>query len=237
MIPRTEIRIPSHGEELAAYLYRPDIRSGKPAPCVVMAHGFSGTRDDGLPAYAEAFCKAGFAVIVFDYRYFGASTGEPRQLLDIASQQDDYRAVIDCAREAAGIDPDRIVLWGSSFSGGHVLVVAAGDPRIAAVISQAPFTDSLSVIRRMSFENLIKAGVAGVVDRVGAMVGRDPVYIPAVGSPGTFAIESGLGSINTGPHSGITVTASRLSAEGSGTVGDGKPAYHIQAGAGSVTLH
>jgi len=61
---------------------------------------------------------AGFAVHVFDYRHFGASTGEPRQLLDIGRQHDDYRAVIAWARQLDGIDPDRIVLWGSSFSGG-----------------------------------------------------------------------------------------------------------------------
>ncbi|MCW1958546.1 MAG: alpha/beta fold hydrolase [Mycobacterium sp.] len=182
---RVEVRIPSHGEQLAAYLYRPDVPG--PVPCVVMAHGFSGTRDDALPGYAEAFCDAGFAVVLFDYRHFGASTGEPRQLLDIARQQDDYRAVVDWARGADGVDPDRIVLWGSSFSGGHVIVVAAGDPRIAAVISQAPYTDSVPVIRRMPPLNLVRAIVAAVRDRAGAALGRAPVLIPAAGAPGTFA--------------------------------------------------
>src|SRR5512135_3340958 len=109
-----------------------------------MAHGFSATRDDGLPGYAEAFRDAGFVVVLFDYRHFGASTGEPRQLLDIRRQLEDYRAVIAWARSLDGVDPDRIVLWGSSFSGGHVLVVAATDPRIAAVIAQAPNTDSIA---------------------------------------------------------------------------------------------
>jgi cephalosporin-C deacetylase-like acetyl esterase len=75
---------------------------------------------------------------LFDYRHFGASTGEPRQLLDIARQLDDYRAVIGWARGLDGVDPERIVLWGSSFSGGHALALAAADARIAAVISQAP---------------------------------------------------------------------------------------------------
>ena len=132
-----DICIPSRGEQLAAYLYRPESPHGD-VPCVVMAHGFSATRDDGLPAYAEAFRDAGFAVVLFDYRHFGASTGEPRQLLDIGRQHDDYRSVIAWPRRLDGIDPDRIVLWGSSFSGGHVLAVAAGDPRIAAVVSRHP---------------------------------------------------------------------------------------------------
>jgi dienelactone hydrolase len=182
---RVEVRIPSHGEQLAAYLYRPAV-PGR-VPCVVMAHGFSGTRDDALPGYAEAFCDAGYAVVLFDYRHFGASTGQPRQLLDIAAQQDDYRAAIAWARHADGIDPDRIVLWGSSFSGGHVISVAATDPRIAAVIAQAPYTDSVPVIRRMPPRNLVRAVAAAVKDQIGAALGRKPTLIPAAGPPGTFA--------------------------------------------------
>ena len=132
---RDDVRIPSRGEELAAYVYRPDATGGD-APCVVMAHGFSATRDDGLPGYAEAFRDAGFVVVLFDYRHFGASTGEPRQLLDIARQHDDYRAVIGWARGLDGVDPERIVVWGSSFSGGHVLAIAAaGDPGTVAAMT------------------------------------------------------------------------------------------------------
>lgn len=183
---RVDVRIPSHGEELAGYLYRPAGVTA-PVPCVVMAHGFSATRDDALPGYAEAFTDAGFAVLLFDYRHFGASTGRPRQLLDIGRQQDDYRAAVQWARNAEWIDPDRIALWGSSFSGGHVLTVAAADPRIAAVIAQAPYTDSLPVIRRMPVRNLVRAGVAAVRDAAGAVLGREPTLIPAAGPPGTFA--------------------------------------------------
>lgn len=185
---RQDIRIASHGEQLAAYLYRP--AGDPPVPAVVMAHGFSATRDDGLPGYAESFVQAGCAVVLFDYRYFGASTGEPRQLLDIGAQQDDYRAVVAWARQSPGIDPDRIVLWGSSFSGGHVLAVAADDPRIKAVIAQAPFTDSVAVARRMPVRTLLRAGAVALRDLVAARRGRAPVYLPAVGPPGTVAVLS-----------------------------------------------
>lgn len=188
--PRQDILIPSHGEMLAAYLYRPDGEG--PRPCVVMAHGFSATRDDGLPAYAEAFRDAGLAVVLFDYRHFGRSSGEPRQLLDIGRQQDDYRAVIEWARHTDGIDPERIVLWGSSFSGGHVLTVAAGDPKIAAVVAQAPFTDSIATIRAMPVRNAILASVAAVRDQLGALLGRPPHYLAAVGAPGSVAAMTAL---------------------------------------------
>jgi uncharacterized protein len=181
-----DVRIPSHGDQLAAYLYRPDSAQGD-VPCVVMAHGFSATRDDGLPAYAEAFRDAGFAVILFDYRHFGASTGEPRQLLDIDRQLDDYRAAVTYARQLDGVDPARIILWGTSFSGGHVLALAATDPNLAAVIAQAPFTDGIPTLALMPLTNALRATYSGLRDQVGAWLGRSPHLIPAVGDPGTFA--------------------------------------------------
>jgi dienelactone hydrolase len=182
---REDLRIPSDGEQLAAYVYRPE-PANRDMPCVVMAHGFSGTRDDGLPAYAEAFRAAGYVVVLFDYRHFGASSGQPRQLLDITRQIADYRAVVQWAHQLDGVDPDRIVLWGTSFSGGHVLEVAANDPRIAAVIAQVPFTDSLTVLR-VPLKNVVRLTVAGLRDQVGAWRGHPLRLVPAIGDPGTLA--------------------------------------------------
>jgi fermentation-respiration switch protein FrsA (DUF1100 family) len=184
---RTEVTIPSGGETLAAYLYLPEDGEG-PLPVVVMAHGFSATRDDALPAYAEAFQAAGLAVVVFDYRHFGASSGQPRQLLDIGRQHDDYRAVVGWVRADERFDADRVALWGSSFSGGHVVEVAATDPRIAAVVSQAPFTDGLATLAKVPPKNAVRATAVGIADRAGALLGRPPVTVPAVGDPGTFAV-------------------------------------------------
>lgn len=102
---------------------------GEPAaalPCVVMAHGFSGTMDR-LFRYAERFATAGMAVLVFDYRNFGASGGQPRQLIDIPGQQADWRAAIGYARNHQAIDPQRTALWGSSLGGAHAVTVAAAD--------------------------------------------------------------------------------------------------------------
>ena len=181
-----DVRISSAGEQLAAYVYRPESTEDD-VPCVVMAHGFSATRDEALSAYAEAFRDAGFAVVVFEYRHFGASTGEPRQLLDIGRQLDDYRAAITYARGLDGVDPTRIVVWGSSFSGGHVMAVAAADPNLAAVIAQAPYTDGIPTLAAMPVKNALRATYAGLRDQIGAWLGRQPYLIPAVGDPGTFA--------------------------------------------------
>jgi fermentation-respiration switch protein FrsA (DUF1100 family) len=186
MSNRTDVSIPSGSETLAAWLYRPADTSG-PVPCVVMAHGFSATREEGLAPYAEAFAAAGLAALVFDYRYFGDSTGEPRQLLDVRAQREDYRAAIAYARDLDGIDAARIALWGSSFSGGHVMALAQGDPRIAAVVAQAPFTNGLAIVGVTPKANLLRATADGVRDQVGALLGRPPVMLKAVGAPGTYA--------------------------------------------------
>lgn len=90
------------------------------------------------------------------------------------------------AHQLEGVDPDRIVLWGTSFSGGHVLEVAANDPRIAAVIAQVPFTDSLTVLR-VPLKNVVRLTVAGLRDQVGAWRGHPLRLVPAINDPGTLA--------------------------------------------------
>ncbi len=197
MSTRSDVAFPSGAERCAAYLYAPEgeLNPGSPVPCVVMAHGFSATRDDGLPAYATAFAEAGFAALVFDYRHFGSSSGEPRQLLDIGRQQDDYRAAIAYARSTPGIDPDQIALWGTSFSGGHVLTVAAGDPRIAAVVAQAPYTDSIPTLALAPPKNALRGAAEALYDAIGARLGRPAHYLAAAAPPGGFAVMTQPGAV------------------------------------------
>ena len=183
---RTELTFDSGGVDCAAYLYRP-AESGV-VPCVVMAHGFAATRDDGLPAYAQRFTEAGLAVLLFDYRHFGASGGQPRQLIHVGRQHEDYHAAIRCARHLDGVDPDRIVLWGASFSGGHVIAVAAGDSRVAAVISQVPFADGLIGTWQTPLPTLLGLVAAGVQDAAGSLRGRPPHLVPAIARPGQVAV-------------------------------------------------
>jgi fermentation-respiration switch protein FrsA (DUF1100 family) len=185
-VNRTDVTFSSGGTDCAAWLYRPD-GDGK-LPIVVMAHGFSGTRELRLDAYAERFAAAGIAALVFDYRHFGASGGEPRQLLDIGEQHEDYRAAVAYARARDWVDPDRVALFGTSFSGGHVIAIAAGDPRIAALVSQCPFTDGLATLPKLGVVNAIKLTIAGLSDQVRALRGHPPLYIPAIGAPGSLAV-------------------------------------------------
>jgi pimeloyl-ACP methyl ester carboxylesterase len=167
------------------------LSKGGQTPCVIMAHGFAGTIDMGLEPYARHFAEAGMNVALFDYRHFGLSDGTPRQLLSIRRQLRDWAAAIDHVRGMAGIDPDRIALFGTSFSGGHVVEIAARDRKIAAVISQCPMMDGFAALRNYSgyagFGSLIKLSLAGGYDMARGLLGMKPFRLPVVGKPGTLA--------------------------------------------------
>ena len=138
-VSRSDLDFPSQGIRCAGWLYRPESANTGRLPAVVMAHGFTAVRDQRLTAYAEAFASAGFAVLLFDYRHFGDSEGEPRQLLDVGRQLQDWEAAIATVRDLPDVDPERVALWGTSFGGAHAQATAARDPRIAAVVAQVPF--------------------------------------------------------------------------------------------------
>jgi len=176
----------SGGVSCAALLYQPV--ASHPVPCVVMAHGFSGVKEQRLPAYAERFVQAGMAVLLFDYRHFGESAGEPRQLLSIARQLQDWEAAIRSARQLPGIDPERLALFGSSLSGGHVQTMAARDSRIAAAIAQVPFCDGLLNLPRLGISHALRLTVAGLRDLFSGLLGLPPYRIPVKGKPGALAV-------------------------------------------------
>ncbi|WP_293001717.1 alpha/beta fold hydrolase [Mycobacterium sp.] len=165
-------------------------RFGGPAgrPIVVMAHGIAGTKDSGLEPFAQRLSGAGVDVLAFDYRGFGASSGQPRQTVSVAKQLDDYRAAVAAARQLAGVDPGKVVLWGVSFSGGHVLRVAADDPSVGAVIALTPLTSGLATGRLAVTQRDLVSGMrwtaAGVKGRVAAAMGGRATYMPVVGRPG-----------------------------------------------------
>jgi cephalosporin-C deacetylase-like acetyl esterase len=182
---RTDITFNSQDSRCAAWLYYPD--GDGPYPCVILASGFGAIREMHLRAYAERFVHSGLAALVFDYRHFGASAGEPRQLLDIKQQLADWAAAVSYARMLDGIDPERIALWGTSFSGGHVIEVAARDHHIAAVVAQVPFVDGITTAFFQGFRHILQSLAAGVRDELRHLRGLSPYYIKTVGAPGTLA--------------------------------------------------
>ncbi len=180
---RVDVVIPSGDGTLAAWLYLPE--GAQPCPCVVMAHGFTGVRDMQLDVPARSFASEGYAALVFDYRHFGDSSGEPRQLLDLRKQYADWDAAVAFARQRAEIDAAAIVLWGTSFSGGHAIDAAARIGGAAAVIVQAPFVDGLAMapfMMRRYPRHLLRLQGLAIADQIRAWRRRPPRYV-AVAAP------------------------------------------------------
>jgi fermentation-respiration switch protein FrsA (DUF1100 family) len=155
---------------------------------IVMAHGFGCVRSLRLPAYAERFAAAGYVVVVFDYRCFGESDGQPRQLLDIASQLDDWRAAIGWARTLDGVDPERVIGWGTSLAGGHVITLAGTGTPLTAIIAQVPHVSGFAAVRAAGVRQAARLLPAALDDTWRALVHRPPRYLDSVGAPGTCSI-------------------------------------------------
>lgn len=172
-ISRRDIEFYSEGDLVRGWLYCPE---GQGAfPTIVMAHGFAAVKEMHLDDFASAFANAGFAALVFDYRRLGASEGRPRQEIHPDSQLEDYRNAVTFAGSLAEVDEGRIGLWGTSYSGGHVLVLAATDPRVGCVVSQVPTISGNAVTRRRFSERGLRQIVAEQAqDRFARIRGEAP---------------------------------------------------------------
>jgi len=177
---RRDVEFDAEGVTLRGWFYSADGASG-PAATVVMAHGFSAVKEMYLDAFAEVFAAAGLNALVFDNRNFGASDGQPRYEIDPWEQVRDYRHAITYATTLPDVDANRIGIWGSSYSGGHVLVVGAIDRRVKAVVSLVPLASGHANVRRLVKADLI-AGFQDAfnADRLERYRGGAPAMVPVV---------------------------------------------------------
>ena len=152
-------------------------------PVVVMAHGLAGTVDSGLAPFAEALAVAGLDVLAFDYRGFGMSDGCPRQTVSVEMQLEDYRAAMAAAARLPGVDPERLVLWGVSLAGGHVLAAAAHRDDVAAVVSLTPLVDGLAAGRHALAHHTPAAMARSTAIGLRSRLGK-PRMMPVVARPG-----------------------------------------------------
>ncbi|GAA0228402.1 alpha/beta hydrolase [Haladaptatus pallidirubidus] len=182
----------SEGTRCAGWLYTPEGK--KKPPVIVMAHGLGGERTFGLPEIAKRFVARGFAVFLFDYRNLGDSDGEPRNLVSFSRHVADWESAIDHVRGLDAIDRRKIALWGTSYSGGHVIEAAAGDHRIAAVVAQVPFVDGREELRSAGIKKSLKGTVSGLRDLVRKYTFRSPRTVPVVGDPDEFAVINAPGA-------------------------------------------
>lgn len=191
MSERQELFFPSGKDRCHAWLYPPEGASeATPAPVLVMGHGLGAIKQMRLAAFAERFQAEGYACLVFDYRHFGESGGEPRELLSISRQREDWRAAVAFARTLPQIDPSSVVAWGTSFGGGHAIVTAADDPSIAASIAQCPFTDGLASLTKIPPRAAARLTGAAVRDLLAAATGREPVRVKVAARRGEVGLMS-----------------------------------------------
>jgi uncharacterized protein len=204
----------AHNVACHAWLYLPlnattttTANNDRTLPVIIMASGFAEQKDFGLDVYAERFVAHGFAVFLFDYRTFGASQGNPRNLVSPKRHVQDWHAAIDyiisSSKNPASsvVDSSRIGLWGMSFAGGHVLTVASqrqDDSRIVGVVAQAPFLKTAASTRKSSKKrgNLgkLRLVVAALQDTARGYLGLAPLVIPILG------VHSQLAMMPSAPH-------------------------------------
>jgi len=181
-----ELSFQSHGTRCSGWHFRADGERSR--PIVVMAHGFGGTKDSGLAPFAERFAEAGIDVLAFDYRGFGASDGEPRQTISLERQIADFHSAVATAQGLPDVDRGRIVLWGASMSGGHVLQVAGDRDDIAAVIALTPLTSGLAAGRAAIGERDVLTALrwtaTGMRSKFSVARGGTATLMPIVGRPG-----------------------------------------------------
>ena len=177
---REDIEFNAEGVTLRGWLYTPEHVTG-PAPAIVMTHGFSAVKEMYLDRYADVFANAGMAAVVFDNRSFGSSDGEPRQEIDPWAQVRDYRHAITYASTRPEVDSERIGIWGSSYSGAHVLVVGAIDRRVKCVVSQVPLVSGHANAQRLVRSDFLPAFQAQFdADREARFRGEPPTMVPVV---------------------------------------------------------
>ena len=188
MVKRTDVEFEvDGGVKLRGWLFVPPGEGRRPA--ITMAHGYAGVKEHGIEPFARAFAEAGFVVLLHDHRGFGASEGVPRQDVDPWRQVADWRRAISYLESLEVVDPKRIGLWGTSYAGGHAIVLGATERRLRCVVAQVPTISGFEQgLRRIAPENIHlieemfaeddRAQLRGETPRRQAIVSADPA-IPA----------------------------------------------------------
>jgi fermentation-respiration switch protein FrsA (DUF1100 family) len=207
-IEKREVTFKSGQTFAAAWLFMPK-GAGTEArvPAVAMAHGLGAVKEMYLEPFARRFAEAGIATLVFDYRGFGASGGEPRQRVSPRDQMEDYRNALTWLSLQPEIDADRLGTWGTSFSGAHVIQIAAQDSRVKAVVSQVGPMDVGQIIRGLAGpEQFAGLRQLTIQERIRHAIEGGERYIPSTGQPGEgFALQADQESFDFGHRAHATV--------------------------------
>ncbi len=180
MFEKKKVAFNADKVKLSGWFFTP-LSVSSPFPCVIMTPGFSALKEHGLEQFAEVFVSAGISVLIYDNRNFGESEGEPRQEADPKLQVEDYSHAIDYVQSMPEVDAERIGIWGVSYSGGHVLMVAAHDRRVKCVVSIVPYVyGHYGILQAEQPEKLAALKKMYREDEQNRAKGEAPMMIPVV---------------------------------------------------------
>ena len=169
--------------ECAATLRLPE--GAGPFPAILMVHGWGGVQDALTLPFYEPFNQAGFAVMTFDYSGWAKSEGTPRNVINPWQREREVEKALEHLRAQPDIDPDHIVLWGTSFGGGHVVRTAAKHPELLGAVTQVPMLDGMAAVKAVPPLRMLRFGLYALADLIRG--NKNPVYVPVVAPPGEWA--------------------------------------------------
>jgi pimeloyl-ACP methyl ester carboxylesterase len=180
--------------QINGFIHYPDnhsLSADTPLPVVIMGNGYATEWQFGTMAYVQALTDAGIASVNFDYRGFGVSENQynqPRQIVDIPAQLNDWRAVIAFIQKQKWVNAEKVILWGSSLGGGHALSMASETPNICATVAQVPHCDSRAAFKTVALKNVFKGMGYAITDSLRALLKMQPLLIPVLGEPENYAV-------------------------------------------------
>lgn len=183
---RENVDFYSNGTRCSAWLYLP--YGDKKCPIIIMAHGLGGVREMWLDRYAERFAAAGYSCFLFDYRNYGASDGNKRQLINVKDQLVDWNNAINFIKKDERVDGNKVLIFGSSFSGGHAITLSAHRNDIKSAVAQCPYTDQWATIKAISPVSIIKFIPYLVGDLLSCLTGYHPVMLKLADPRGKSAL-------------------------------------------------
>jgi pimeloyl-ACP methyl ester carboxylesterase len=172
----------SQGVRCAATLHKPE--STAPFPTILMVHGWGGTQFTLVTNYIKAFNDAGFGVVTFDYPGWGNSEGLPRNVISPWKREKTVESAIAYVKSLPEVDHTKLILWGSSFGGGHVVRMAAEHPEIKGAIAQVPMLDGMLAVKAVPLTRMMRFGWDMFLDMANPFATR---YLPIISPEGEYS--------------------------------------------------
>tara|TARA_R110001583_G_scaffold189121_2_gene351816 strand:- start:344 stop:1237 length:894 start_codon:yes stop_codon:yes gene_type:complete len=168
----------------AATLHKPRNAGAAACSTILMVHGWGATQLTLITNYIAAFNEAGFCVVTFDYPGWGDSEGLPRNVISPWRREKVVESALAYTKSLPEVDENNIILWGSSFGGGHVVRIAAEHPELRGAIAQVPMLDGLLSVKAVPVARMLRFGVDILLDLINPFSTR---YVPIISEVGGYS--------------------------------------------------